>query len=71
MRFRPGRKSPSDVALTGYGQDVERSRPREAGFYQNFVKPVDPSQLLRGAFDETDPLYSHLNVSRGAPNPSV
>lgn len=35
------------VALTGYGQDVDRSRSREAGFDHHLVKPVDPSQLLR------------------------
>ena len=35
------------VALTGYGQDADRSRSREAGFDHHFVKPVDPSQLLR------------------------
>jgi hypothetical protein len=32
---------------------------------------LDPSKLLRGAFGETDPLYSRLSVSRGAPGPSV
>jgi hypothetical protein len=26
---------------------------------------LDPSQLLRGAFDATDPLYSRLGISRG------
>jgi signal transduction histidine kinase/ActR/RegA family two-component response regulator len=35
------------VALTGYGQDADRHRSREAGFHRHLVKPVDPSQLLR------------------------
>jgi signal transduction histidine kinase len=35
------------IALTGYGQDVDRSRSRAAGFDHHVVKPVDPSQLLR------------------------
>ena len=35
------------VALTGYGQDTDRHRSREAGFHRHLVKPVDPSQLLR------------------------
>ncbi len=35
------------VALTGYGQDADRNRSREAGFDEHFVKPVDPPHLLR------------------------
>jgi CheY-like chemotaxis protein len=35
------------VALTGYGQDADRSRSREAGFDHHLVKPVDPTRLLR------------------------
>ncbi len=34
------------VALTGYGQDADRRRSREAGFHHHFVKPLDPSRLL-------------------------
>jgi len=29
------------VALTGYGQESDRSRSREAGFDHHLVKPVD------------------------------
>ena len=35
------------VALTGYGQDTDRKRSRLAGFHHHFVKPLDPSRLLR------------------------
>ncbi len=35
------------VALTGYGQDADRQRSREAGFDRHYVKPLDPSRLLR------------------------
>ena len=35
------------VALTGYGQDTDRKRSRMAGFHHHFVKPLDPSRLLR------------------------
>ncbi len=35
------------VALTGYGQDADRERSRVAGFHHHFVKPLDPSRLLR------------------------
>jgi signal transduction histidine kinase len=33
------------VALTGWGQDVDRRRSREAGFDMHLVKPVDPATL--------------------------
>ena len=34
------------IAVTGYGQDRDRQRSREAGFDAHTVKPVDPSELL-------------------------
>ncbi len=40
------------VALTGYGQDEDRKRTRDAGFDQHLVKPVEPAALeaaLHGA----------------------
>jgi PAS domain S-box-containing protein len=33
------------VALTGYGQEEDRRRSREAGFDLHLVKPVDPQEL--------------------------
>lgn len=35
------------IALTGYGQEADRDRTREAGFDGHLVKPVDPALLLR------------------------
>ena len=35
------------IAITGWGQDADRQRSREAGFDMHLVKPVDPSVLLR------------------------
>jgi CheY-like chemotaxis protein len=35
------------VALTGYGQDVDRLRARRAGFDEFLVKPFDPEKLAR------------------------
>ena len=35
------------VALTGYGQEKDRTRTREAGFEAHFVKPVPIDTLLR------------------------
>jgi signal transduction histidine kinase len=33
------------VALTGWGQEVDRRRSREAGFDMHLVKPVDPATI--------------------------
>jgi len=33
------------VALTGYGQEEDRRRTREAGFHHHLTKPVDPEVL--------------------------
>jgi CheY-like chemotaxis protein len=33
------------VALTGYGQDADRARSRDAGFDHHLVKPVNPQKL--------------------------
>jgi CheY-like chemotaxis protein len=35
------------VALTGWGQEQDRRRTREAGFDHHFVKPVDPQAISR------------------------
>jgi CheY-like chemotaxis protein len=35
------------VAITGYGQDADRARTREAGFAHHLVKPVDFADLKR------------------------
>jgi CheY-like chemotaxis protein len=34
------------VAITGWGQDEDRQRAREAGFDHHFTKPVDYAALL-------------------------
>ena len=34
------------IALTGWGQDIDRLRSREAGFDQHLVKPVAPAEIL-------------------------
>jgi signal transduction histidine kinase len=39
------RGRPMLVALTGYGQDADRRRSREAGFDHHLTKPVDPESL--------------------------
>ena len=35
------------VALTGYGQEADKSRAADAGFAMHLTKPADPGELLR------------------------
>jgi CheY-like chemotaxis protein len=45
LRQSPGLTDICLVALTGWGQEEDRRRTREAGFDDHFVKPVDPDDL--------------------------
>jgi PAS domain S-box-containing protein len=47
LRAVPGAKDAFLVAMTGYGQEEDRRRTREAGFARHFVKPADPLVLRR------------------------
>ena len=46
IRKQPDMGSLVLIALTGYGQDEDRRRSREAGFDHHLVKPVDPATLF-------------------------
>jgi CheY-like chemotaxis protein len=45
MRAERGLNDMLLVALTGWGQDGDRRRSREAGFDHHLVKPVDPAAV--------------------------
>jgi PAS domain S-box-containing protein len=45
LRALPGQPAMVVVAMTGYGQEEDRKRSRDAGFDHHFVKPVDLAQL--------------------------
>ncbi len=45
LREIPGLAKIVLVAVTGYGQESDRRRTREAGFDRHLVKPVEPSHL--------------------------
>lgn len=47
MRLAPQLATTPLIALTGYGQESDRQRSREAGFDHHLVKPVDFENLLR------------------------
>jgi len=46
LRTLPGTAAAMLIAITGYGQDADRRRTRDAGFDHHHVKPVDMQQLL-------------------------
>ena len=46
IREQPWVKGMVIVALTGWGQDEDKRRSREAGFDHHMVKPVDPDALM-------------------------
>jgi PAS domain S-box-containing protein len=45
IREQPWGSSVAIVALTGWGQDEDKRRSREAGFDHHLVKPVEPAAL--------------------------
>lgn len=57
LRALVTKRTPRLIALTGYGQDSDRERSREAGFDAHLVKPVSPRELLGLlAWPQRDPL---------------
>src|SRR5262249_26762412 len=40
-----GERAPILIAITGYGQDADRARTRQAGFAHHLVKPVELTSL--------------------------
>jgi PAS domain S-box-containing protein len=47
---------PQIIAITGWGQEADRERSREAGFDVHLVKPIDPRELLQAMDAEPAPL---------------
>jgi PAS domain S-box-containing protein len=47
IREQPWGKSVLLIAVTGWGQEDDRQRSREAGFDHHMVKPVDPRALMK------------------------
>ena len=47
IRERPWGRSVVIVAQTGWGQDDDRRKSREAGFTLHMVKPIDPAALQK------------------------
>ena len=47
LRADPSQDGVRIIALTGFGQEDDRQRSKEAGFDAHLVKPVDPDELQR------------------------
>lgn len=45
LRKRPETKGAILIAMTGWGQEEDRRKSKEAGFERHLVKPVDPAAL--------------------------
>ena len=45
LRQDAGARRPLIAAMTGYGQEADRRRSREAGFDHHMVKPIDPNTV--------------------------
>ncbi|MFP5348823.1 MAG: PAS domain S-box protein [Gammaproteobacteria bacterium] len=56
LRAMPAGANATLVAITGYGQEADRRRTREAGFDQHLVKPVD--------FDAVQEILQKVGESR-------
>jgi PAS domain S-box-containing protein len=56
IRQKPWSKGMLLIAVSGWGQEGDRRRTREAGFDHHFIKPVDPVELLARV--------DHLQASR-------
>ena len=55
IRQQPWGKNIVLLAVTGWGQEKDRSRTQQAGFDHHLVKPVDPQELMQllGGLDVT------------------
>ena len=47
IREQPGGSDVVIIAQTGWGQEVDRQRTKEAGFTHHLVKPLDPNALMK------------------------
>jgi signal transduction histidine kinase/CheY-like chemotaxis protein len=61
IREQPGGAEVVLLATTGWGQETDRRRSREAGFDHHLVKPVDPAVLMKLLAD----------ISQALPAPGV
>jgi len=63
LREQLGPETPRLIAVTGYGQDADRARAREAGFGQYLVKPIALDALMRLLTTESQAAGESLTTS--------
>jgi CheY-like chemotaxis protein len=70
LRQEPWARNLAVVALTGWGQDEDRHRSREAGFDAHLVKPVDHDALLKllASLPGVDRAISDTHLTADAPH---
>lgn len=66
LRAQPQFAHTPIVALTGYGQQSDRERSREAGFDAHLIKPVDPA-VLKAFIASGGAANADVNIKRGGP----
>jgi signal transduction histidine kinase/ActR/RegA family two-component response regulator len=69
LRQRPWASNVRLVALTGWGQDEDKRRAREAGFDYHLVKPVDPELLARALAQKNPPAPGNKPTPDVEPDP--
>jgi len=45
LRAEPALGKMRLIAMSGYGEEADRTRAMQAGFDDYFIKPLDPTQL--------------------------
>lgn len=71
LREDPGIERPFLVALTGYGQEEDRRRSKEAGFDEHLVKPPDLDAIRRVLHDpKALQASTELTASSEPPEPA-
>jgi PAS domain S-box-containing protein len=66
IRCEPWGRDARLVAMTGWGQDKDKQRARDAGFDAHLTKPVDLGELVRVLTDRDDASGDHVT----APTPA-
>ena len=67
IRDLPGNAARVSIAVTGWGQDEDRLRSREAGFDLHLTKPLDPAALEAVLAGLPPPRPREDNASAPAP----
>ena len=67
LRASPQTEHTALVAITGYGQESDRQRTREAGFQQHLVKPIDIDRLAVWLATRGSPVPAVASDRNGGP----